>query len=77
MVKNLRQEQIGGYQELTRRAGRLALKVNQQLAALNLVANVAPLVPQIAEEMDTLQKLTVSPEKTKDEQKKQAGFIQQ
>ena len=46
-------------------------------ARLNLVAEIAPLTPNIVTEMESMQKLGVDASKTKEEQKKQAGFIQQ
>ena len=44
---------------------KLSGKVNRQLTALNPVETISGLVPQILEEMETLKKATVTPNKPK------------
>ena len=76
-IKNFKLEDIGSFEKLSNQAFQISLKINKQLLSMNLVEEISELTPNVVSEMDKLQKLTVNPAKPKEEQKKQAGFIQQ
>ena len=76
-VKNYKNQPVGSFGELTVKAHRLAGRVQRGVAEQGLTAAIAGLVPDIVAEMENLQRLTVSAGKPKEEQKKEAGFIQQ
>ena len=76
-VKNFKQEDIGSYDKLSSQAFNISVKINKRLTDMKLIDDIAELTPNIVTEMEKLQKLTVDASKSKEEQKKQAGFIQQ
>ena len=59
------------------RAGRWSSKTLDLLSQVDVASQVSSLLPQLITEMETLRTLSVDRRKPEEEQKKQAGFIQQ
>ena len=76
-IVNLKNIEIGSYEKLSKQAYNIQRKILHEIRNRNLVEPISELVPNIVTEMEKLQKLDVTRSKTKEEQKKQAGFIQQ
>ena len=76
-ILNLKQVEVGTFTKLSQQAHQLSVKINQQLGQFNMVGEIADLVPELVSEMEKLTNLQVNQRSTKEEQKKQAGFIQQ
>ena len=70
-------KECGNLSHLLRLATRLSRGLTSKLANSELVGEVKDLLPFIVVEMEKLHTLTPDLKRSKEEQKKQAGFIQQ
>ena len=70
-------KKCGNLYHLLRRATRLSRGLASKLVNSELVGEVKDLLPFIVVEMEKLHALTPDLKRSKEEQKKQAGFIQQ
>merc|ERR1719319_1117708 len=68
---------VRSFKSLQSKADKLTRKVVNKFQNLTLVEDIAEMLPNVITEMEKLQGLTVDLNKTKEEQKAQAGFIQQ
>jgi len=68
---------VRSFKSLQSKADKLTRKVVNKFQNLTLVEDIAEMLPNVITEMEKLQGLTVDLKKTKEEQKAQAGFIQQ
>ena len=77
LVRSLAGKECGNLSHLLRRATRLSRGLTSKLASSQLVGEVKDLLPFLVAEMEKLRALTPDLKRSKEEQKKQAGFIQQ
>ena len=77
MVKSMTGKECGSLFHLLRRATRLSRGLTSKLANSQLVGEVKDLLPFLVAEMEKLRALAPDLKRSKEEQKKQAGFIQQ
>ena len=76
-MRSLTGKECGNLSHLLRRATRLSRGLTSKLASSQLVGEVKDLLPFLVAEMEKLRALTPDLKRSKEEQKKQAGFIQQ
>ena len=77
LVRSMTGKECGNLSHLLRRATRLSRGLTSKLASSQLVGEVKDLLPFLVAEMEKLRALTPDLKRSKEEQKKQAGFIQQ
>ena len=77
VVRSLTGKECGSLSHLLRRATRLSRGLTSKLANSQLVGEVKDLLPFLVAEMEKLRALSPDLKRSKEEQKKQAGFIQQ
>jgi len=68
---------LGSLKLLDKRAAKWSGKILTELRQIEVVSDLADLLPSMVTEMDKLRSLTVDKVKNEQDQKKQAGFIQQ
>merc|ERR1712130_917804 len=77
LVRSMTGKECGNLSHLLRRATRLSRGLTSKLASSQLVGEVKDLLPFLVAEMEKLRALAPDLKRSKEEQKKQAGFIQQ
>ena len=76
-VRSMTGKDCGSLSHLLRRATRLSRGLTTKLSSSQLVGEVKDLLPFLVAEMEKLRGLAPDLKRSKEEQKKQAGFIQQ
>merc|ERR1712106_1134150 len=76
-VTSAQGKQLGSLELLDKRAAKWSGKILAELRQVEVVADLTDLLPSVVTEMDKLRGLNVDKKKNEQDQKKQAGFIQQ
>ena len=77
MVVSLEGKEVGRLQHLTRRTAKLARSLTTRVRRSEVAKDVGDMLPSLVAEVDKLRALAPDLARSKEEQKKQAGFIQQ